>query len=292
MLSLNRVQVIGYQTQPVEIRQTPTGTSVTDLNIMAPTMITTANGENVIGKSFLTVTLWGSMADIAGQFVRAGSQVFLAGRLQTDSWEDDQSGEKRSKTKMVALDLILLDSKSGQDNPPAGIDKTLPSLNRADIIGNVTRDPEVRTTTSGQTVLTLGIATNERWRDKAANDMKERTEFHNVVVWGDLAQEVAKTIKKGSRVYATGRVQSRSFETQAGSKRSVTEVVADGVSLLGLKSELAAESMRADTGFAGNQDRQNSPADVSQDNGDKEPAFASVPDIQYKSDVKVEDLPF
>src|SRR3989339_739766 len=74
MYSYNRVHIIGYQTQPVDLRQTPGGTSVTDLNLVTPYSFTGDNGEKIQGKGFHTVTLWGPMADIANQFVRASSQ--------------------------------------------------------------------------------------------------------------------------------------------------------------------------------------------------------------------------
>jgi single-stranded DNA-binding protein len=67
MFSLNRIEIIGYQTQPVTIRQTPSGTSVTDLNLVVPYAFQNAKGEMISGKSFHTVTIWGAMADVAGQ---------------------------------------------------------------------------------------------------------------------------------------------------------------------------------------------------------------------------------
>jgi single-strand DNA-binding protein len=232
------------------------------------------------------------MATVAGQFVKAGSQLFISGRLQTDSWEDEKTKEKRSKTKVVALDLIILDPKDGQIAVPEGVHQVRSCLNRADLIGNVTRDPEMRTTTSGQKVLTLGVATNDRWKDKASGEAKERSEFHNVVVWGDLAEEVQRAIHKGNRVFVTGRVQTRSFETQAGQKRYATEVVADSVSLLGIKSPTALEAVRA--GATGD-----SPFGEEAPGRDATPSAmavgagaAGIPEIDYKSDIKVEDLPF
>ncbi len=92
-------------------------------------------------------------------------------------------------------------------------------INRADVIGNVTKDPEIRTTTGGQQVLTLGVATNERWKDRATNQNRERSEFHNVVLWGAVAEQVSRTVKKSNRVFVSGRVQTRSWETKEGSKR-------------------------------------------------------------------------
>ena len=294
MFSLNRIQLIGYQTQPVSVRQTPSGTSVTDLNLVVPYLFQSDSGETLTGRSFHTVTVWGPLAEVAGQFVRPGGQIFIAGRLQTDSWEDEQSGEKRSKTKIVALDMILLDPKSGQVDPPAGAKKLLGVCNRADVVGNVTRDPEMRTTTSGQKVVTLGVATNDRWRDKASGENKERSEFHNIVIWGDLAEEVASCVRKGSRMFVSGRVQTRSWETQAGAKRYTTEIIAESVSLLGVKSAAAEESIQLE-GRAPSQKQTVSSGEgfdaLAPSSSSPEPALA-VPEINYHSEIKVEDLPF
>lgn len=288
MFSLNRVCIIGYQTQPVDVRQTPSGASVTDLNLVVPYTFNSEKGETLRGKGFHTITMWGPMAEVARQYVRAGSQIFISGRLQTDSWDDQTSGEKKSKTKIVALDMILLDPKDGQHSAPDNVPHITGLLNRADVIGNVTRDPEMRTTASGQNVLTLGVATNERWKDKASGETKERVEFHSVVLWGALAEEAAKCIRKGSRVFASGRVQTRSWETQAGAKRTTTEIIADAVHLLGIKSAEAEDSIQV-TSSRGN--RSSAPSDRSE-SPSSEDLVAAVPEISYTSEIKPEDLPF
>jgi len=299
MYSYNRIHIIGYQTQPVEIRQTPSGTSVTDLNLVVPYSFKDQSGAQQTGKSFHTVTVWGGMADIAGQYLNPGSQVFVSGRLQTDSWDDTKSGEKRSKTKIVALDMIMLDPKDGQLPAIQEASLVTDAVNTAEIVGNATRDPEVRTTTSGQQVVSLGIATNDRWKDKSGEN-QERSEFHNVVVWGDLAQEVSKYIKKGMRVYVSGRVQTRSWETQSGEKRYTTEVIAERVSLLGIASSVAQETVQSSGTArpAATPTEKASPADAAKPapapsaETPAAPEGVTVPDVQYKSEVKVEDLPF
>ncbi len=285
MFSLNRVEIIGYQTQPVTLRKTPGGATVTDLNIVVPYSFTSGKGETLSGKSFHTVTVWGAMADIAGQYMRAGSQVFVSGRLQTDSWEDNETKEKKSKTKIVAMDLILLDPKDGLRDSSDVSPQILNYLNRAEAIGNVTREPEMRTTTSGQSVLTLGVATNEKWREKATGELKERTEFHSVVIWGELAKAVQQSIKKGQRIFVAGRVQTRTWETKEGAKRATTEIIADTVTLLGCKSADATSSIRSDAGSM----------DSQAEHASQEPVMAkagAMPEIKYESEIKPEDLPF
>ncbi len=288
MFSLNRIDIIGYQTQPVTVRQTPGGASVTDLNIVVPYSFQSSKGETLSGKSFHTVTVWGAMADVAGQYVKAGSQLFVSGRLQTDSWDDTTSGEKRNKTKIVAMDLILLDPKDGQREAPSGAASLTSCVNRAQVVGNVTREPEMRTTTSGQSVLTLGVATNERWKEKATGELKERSEFHNVVVWGDTAKAVHMNIKKGQRVYVTGRVQTRTWETQEGKKRATTEIISDQVTLLGLKSADAISNVQSD----GATEVESAQPSRTSENATPVAAGGAMPDIKYESEIKPEDLPF
>lgn len=106
------------------------------------------------------------------------------------------------------------------------------SLNRAMIIGNITRDPESRTTPTGQTVANFGVATNRRWKDQATNEMKEAVEFHNVVAWGKLAETIVQYAKKGGKIYIAGRIQTRQWDDQTGAKKNRTEIVAEEMILL------------------------------------------------------------
>ena len=288
MFSLNRVHIIGYQTQPVQVRQTPSGQSVVDLNIVTPYSFKADSGEMLDGKGFHVVTLWGPMAEVAGRFVKPGTQLFISGRLQTDSWQDEKTNEKRSKTKMVGLDMIILDSKEGQKPAPENASVITQCLNRADVIGHVTRDPEMRTTTSGQKVLTLGVATNERWKDRNSGEDKERTEFHNVVLWGALAEQVAQHAKKGMRVYVTGRVQTRSWETKEGSKRTTTEIIADSLSLLGIGNPAVQNNISNEVRSFGS-DAPERPAAAKSSDVDMN---IEVPAVTYASEIKAEDLPF
>lgn len=291
MFSLNRIDIIGYQTQPVTLRTTPAGTSVTDLNLVVPFSFRNQKGETTSARSFHTVTLWGPMADIAGQYVRPGTQLFLSGRLQTDSWEDQETKEKRSKTKIVALDMILLDPKDGQAPAPTGAPLLTSGISHATIVGNVTKDPELRTTTGGQQVLSFGVATNERWKDKGSGETKERTEFHNVVAWGDLAQQLSVAVKKGSRLHVSGRVQTRTWETQTGQKRATTEIVADHATLLGVQNADARASVQADSAAVPRAAAQ-APASAESHTSSDVSAPPEIPAISYESEIKPEDLPF
>ena len=101
--------------------------------------------------------------------------------------------------------------------------------NTVTLVGNCTRDPELRFTSSGQAVATFGLAVNRRWQNRQTNVWEEQVSFFDVTVWQQMAENVAETITKGTRVIVTGRLDQRSWETQDGDKRSKVEVVADEV---------------------------------------------------------------
>jgi single-strand DNA-binding protein len=102
------------------------------------------------------------------------------------------------------------------------------SLNRCEFIGNLGRDPEVRTTQDGDKVANLNLAVSERWRDKATGESKERTEWVKVNVWGPLAGICEQYLRKGSKVYVAGQLQTRKWQDQTGADRYSTEVVLRG----------------------------------------------------------------
>lgn len=105
-------------------------------------------------------------------------------------------------------------------------------LNKVMIIGRLTRDPELRTIPSGQTVATFSVATSRNWKD-AQGQAQSVTEFHNIVAWRKLAEIVGQYLKKGKQVYIEGYLQTRSWDDQAGQKRYRTEIVADNMIMLG-----------------------------------------------------------
>jgi|TARA_R100000951_G_C2513452_1_gene141151 single-strand DNA-binding protein len=108
-------------------------------------------------------------------------------------------------------------------------------LNKVMLIGNLGADPELRQTTSGQSVCELRIATNESWFDKATQTRKDRTEWHRVIVWGVSGENCAKYLSKGSKAYVEGRIQTREWEDQSGAKRYTTEIIAGSVQFLSSK---------------------------------------------------------
>jgi single-strand DNA-binding protein len=101
--------------------------------------------------------------------------------------------------------------------------------NTVTVIGNVTRDPELRFTPSGQAIATFGLAVNRRWQNKQTQEWEEQVSFFDVTCWAQLGQNVSDTLVKGSRAIVTGRLEQRSWETDQGDKRSKVEIIADEV---------------------------------------------------------------
>lgn len=102
------------------------------------------------------------------------------------------------------------------------------NLNRAIVAGRLTADPQLRSTTGGQSVGTFGVATSRSWTDKAGQK-QEQTEFHNIVVWGRQAELCAQYLKKGALVLIEGRLQTRAWQDQQNQTRKTTEIVAEAV---------------------------------------------------------------
>lgn len=104
------------------------------------------------------------------------------------------------------------------------------NFNKAIIVGNLTRDPEMRTTTSGQQVASFGIATNRVWTNQDGS-RQEATEFHNIVAFGKLADICSKYLNKGKLVLIEGRIQTRSWQDQSGNKKYWTEIIAENMQM-------------------------------------------------------------
>ncbi len=146
-------------------------------------------------------------------------------------------------------------------------------LNRATILGRLTRDPEVRTTPNGKSVASIGVATGRSWTDQSGAK-QEFTEFHNCVLWGKLAEIAGQYLSKGRRVYMEGRLQTRDWTGNDGVKRYRTEIVVDNMIMLdGPKG----------SGASNNVPQQNNSDD-------------SAPPVEdggaASDEIKVEDIPF
>lgn len=113
MASLNKVMLIGNVTRDPEVKFTPKGSAVADLGLAINRSYTNQGGEKVEEVTYVDVELWGRLAEIAGEYAKKGRPIFIEGRLRIDSWEDKQSGQKRSRLKVVGEGMQLLGSRSG-----------------------------------------------------------------------------------------------------------------------------------------------------------------------------------
>ncbi len=121
------------------------------------------------------------------------------------------------------------------------------SLNKVLLIGNLGKDPELSYTASGVAIAKFSVATGERWKDQDGNT-QERTEWHNIVVWRKLAEICGQYLKKGSKVYLEGRLQTRSWDDKnTGVKRYATEIVGDNLIMLDSKGAASAEPVEPQT---------------------------------------------
>jgi single-strand DNA-binding protein len=155
------------------------------------------------------------------------------------------------------------------------------SLNQVQIIGNITRDPELRQIPGGQSVASFSVATNFSWTDQSGQK-QDKPEYHNVVAWRKLAEVCGQYLKKGSKVFIQGRIQTRDWEGEDGVKRYRTEIVADKMIMLDRKGDMVVGSEQS---FAGGIKSDAAPVPVS------DGAPAPVPTMK-EDDVTIDDLPF
>jgi single-strand DNA-binding protein len=157
-------------------------------------------------------------------------------------------------------------------------------LNKVLLVGNLTRDPELRAIPSGTKVVQLGIATNRTWKDQSGA-RKEATEFHNVVAFGRQAETLAQYCKKGSSLYIEGRLQTRSWEGQDGKKNYRTEIVLENFQF---------GPRAAGAGFSGGQGTTSAPASRQNDSeAPQKDAPADLDTIEYPDEeINLEDIPF
>jgi single-strand DNA-binding protein len=161
------------------------------------------------------------------------------------------------------------------------------ALNKVLLIGNLTRDPELRSTSSGQSVSSFGLATNRVWKDQGTGEKKEAVEFHNIVMWGRLAEISGQYLRKGSKIFLEGRIQTRSWQDQSGNKRYTTEIVAENMQMLDRKPQTGTPYQPASQPAAAQSPQ--SPAAPAR------PQPEEIPTIQIddnQDEVKIEDIPF
>ena len=155
------------------------------------------------------------------------------------------------------------------------------SVNKVILVGNLGKDPELRYTPSGVAVATFSLATSERFKDRNG-EQQERTEWHNVVAWRQLAEICGKYLHKGKQVYIEGKIQTRSYDDRDGNKKYMTEIVADQMQMLGRAGDEGGGAPRSES-RGGRYDRDQSQG------ANRTPAYEDFADPPFNPD---DDIPF
>jgi len=172
------------------------------------------------------------------------------------------------------------------------------SLNRVQLIGNLTRDPELRYTPQGSAVCTIGLATNRSWTTDNG-EKHEETEFHRIVAWNKLAELCSQFLVKGRKIYVEGRLSTRSWTGQDGAQKSVTEIVIDDMILLDSKGAHAAggsEEVKSTSTFkaAPKKEQEDSSEQVQEESKAEEPKKEEPKQVVAPDEdmVPPDDIPF
>lgn len=158
------------------------------------------------------------------------------------------------------------------------------NVNKVILVGRLTRDPEIRTTPTGQSVATIGMATNNFWTDKSGQK-QEKTEFHTVILWGRQAEIAGQYLTKGQELFVEGRLQTREYTAKDGSQRRTTEVVGENMQL----------GSRAGGAPAGGNSAPRPQSNASATSRNDEPMREEeIPTINLddEKEIKIEDVPF
>lgn len=160
------------------------------------------------------------------------------------------------------------------------------NINKVMLVGRLTRDPEIRNTPSGQSVASISLATSYNWKDKAGQK-QEKTEFHNIIAWGRLAEIVGQYLVKGQEAYFEGRLQTTKYTDKSGVDRYKTEIVAENMQL-GAKPRNAYEN-------SSRYSKPNSQPNATVSQPQPEAPLDEIPTInldEEENEIKIEDVPF
>ncbi|TBH17263.1 single-stranded DNA-binding protein [Thermus thermamylovorans] len=219
---LNRVFLIGTLTGRPDMRYTPGGMAILDLNLAGQDTLTDEAGQEREIPWYHRVRLLGRQAEMWGDVLERGQLLFVEGRLEYRQWE--REGEKRSEVQIRADFIDPLEGRGRETLEDArGQPRLRRALNQVVLMGNLTRDSELRYTPQGTAVARLGLAVNERRLRQGAEE--ERTHFIEVQAWRDLAEWAAE-LKRGDGLLVIGRLVNDSWTSSSGERRYQTRVEA------------------------------------------------------------------
>lgn len=216
----NSVQLIGTLTQAPEMKYTAGGLAILELNLAGSDRVLGHDGQMRDLSWYQRVTTFGKQAEYLSEQLSVGTHVFVEGRLNYRSWED-QGGQKRSAlgVNAVRVDALTSGPRKGDVTltDARGQERLVNALNQVTVIGNLTGDAELRYTPSGDAVTRFGIAVNEQYRDKSGQD-QESVHFVEINVWRELAEACAE-LAKGDPVFVVGRLTTDSWTDKDGNRQ-------------------------------------------------------------------------
>jgi len=215
------------------MRYTPGGLAILELNLAGNDHVVGDDGKDRELAWYHRATVFGNQAEMLADQLHAGDPVFLEGRLDYRSWET-QEGQRRAALDVVAtrVEGLTFGARKGEPTmaDSRGQQRLRDALNLVTLIGNLTRDAELRYTPSGAAVTRFSVAVNERYRDRGGND-QERTHYVDVNVWRELAEGCAE-LAKGDPVFVTGRLVNDSWTDRDGNRRFTTRIEGSRVEFL------------------------------------------------------------
>lgn len=230
---LNNIFLVGTLVQAPELRYTPGGLAILELNL--------GGNDHVLGDDevmrelawYHRATVFGAQAEQLSDQLEAGAPVFVEGRLNYRSWES-QDGQRRSALDIRALrvEALTMGPRKGETTveDSRGQHRLRDALNEVLIIGNLTRDAELRYTPSGSAVTRFSVAVNERYTDRRGQE-QESTHYVDVNVWRDLAEATGE-LRKGDPVFVVGRLVNDSWTDRDGNRRYTTRIEGSRVEYL------------------------------------------------------------
>ena len=230
---LNSITLVGTLTQAPELRYTPGGLAILELNLAGNDHVVGDDGQARDLAWYHRVTVFGAAAESLATQLSDGTPLFVEGALSYRTW-DGQDGQRKSSLDVKALrvEVLTFGTRKGEQTvtDTRGQHRITDALNEVKLIGNLTRDAELRYTPSGSAVTRFSIAVNDRFRDRSGQD-QEKTHYVDVNVWRDLAEGSAE-LAKGDPVFVIGRLVNDSWTDNDGNKRYTTRVEGSRVEFL------------------------------------------------------------
>lgn len=222
---------MGMVTRTPELRQIPSGTSVTDVNLLTKRSWIGPQGEDRSSNDWVDVTFWGRQAENVCKFFGEGKPMFVEGRLTYSTWETPE-GQKRNKVQVTADGFEFISPPSEPAGAAGGASGDgVPYFNKVFLMGNMTRDPELRYIKDDRAVTDIGLATKRIWTNNSGQQ-QEDTAFIDIVFWGKPAEEVSRLYRKGAPLFVEGYLTLDSWDDKrTGEKRRQLKVTGENFGL-------------------------------------------------------------